>query len=383
MQVQGSEDGHLSDRLQDLLQNLASEGTRDSGGIFTLAAEKVSQRYRSLLERNPELPWLRFLQYAYRVQARRYRCVMSLSQCRLSLAGSQEQADIIDSLRKYPLTPNGDSGVLHQVVWLFLAEQPLRQALTVRLPHGHLRLEVGPTDFALSEGHASVEEDLLLEVDWSSGWLGVFHEAARRASVQREMARRLTFFPGVVEWDGGLKPQPLSFPGRPRLVIATPVARTQSDRIPHFACPEMSAARLCLNAESMRETGVPRPECDWLVLQSRQLNDYELSGDRWRVRLLFVYSVSSEPAQFLPMVDGCLLEAMTLEGWPPGIKLMAACPPDIGTDYSGLKVVNDDSLKGFLDHLRRRYAECILQLASKFECPFSPLGDWLSASSNA
>ena len=89
----------LSESLQELLQSLAGEGRRDSGGCFTLAAEKVSQRYRTLLELHPELPWLRFLQYCYRVRARRFRCVMGLSECQLSLADVYDKVDLAEPPR--------------------------------------------------------------------------------------------------------------------------------------------------------------------------------------------------------------------------------------------------------------------------------------------
>ena len=369
----------LSESLQELLQSLAAEGRRDSGGSFTLAAEKVSQRYRTLLELHPELPWLRFLQYCYRVRARRFRCVMGLLECQLSLAGSLEVAEIVDSLRRYPEAPDGDASLLHQVTWLFLAQQPRSQVLRVRLPGGHLRLEVGDSDFALSESEERLEDDLTLSVTWGSGWLGVFYEANRRAAVQRAMARRVGLFPGVVEWDGGLPAQSLPLPGRRRLVIATLVNRNQAERIPHFAWPRMRGTQVSLNGERLRDYMEDEGSCDWLALQQKEAGHYELSGDRWRLRLLFVYAVDRQPAQLLPVVDGCLLEPCALAGWPAGITVLAACPPDVRCDYSGMKLVDDEALRGFLAHLRRRYADSVFELVRDFDCEFATLGDLLAA----
>jgi hypothetical protein len=368
----------LSDTLQELLHDLASEGQRDSGGMFTLAAEKVTQRYRNLLEHNPELPWLRFLQYCYRVRARRYRCVMGRSDCLLSLAGSLELTDIVESLRRYPDPPNGDAQLLHQVLWLFLAQQPGSQVLTVRLPGGHLRLEVGADTFALTEKRQPVEEDLQLQVSWTGGWLAMFREARRRASVQREMARRLFLFPGVAEWDGGLPARPLPFPGRIRLAIVHLVTRAQADRVAHFAYPPLRATKVVFNSQLVQQD-LPRASdpCDWLVLESKS-GQSNLSGERWRARLFFAYCVSSQPALMWPILDGCLLSPVILEGWPAGITLLAACPPDLRCDYSGLKLVDDPSLRGFLSHLRKRYAQTLYQLVRGFDCGFATLGDLLA-----
>ena len=122
--------------LQDYLQQLASEGVADSSGFFTLSAHKVAERYRGLLQDNPALPWLRWLQFSYGLRARRYLAQMLRCEHRLSLTGLPSLDALHQAISAYPEPVGGQAGLLHEALWLFLAQNPDKMILELRTEKG-------------------------------------------------------------------------------------------------------------------------------------------------------------------------------------------------------------------------------------------------------
>lgn len=386
--------------LQDYLQQLASEGVADSSGFFTLSAHKVAERYRGLLQDNPALPWLRWLQFSYGLRARRYLAQMLRCEHRLSLTGLPSLDALHQAISAYPEPVGGQAGLLHEALWLFLAQNPDKMILELRTEQGCLSLTIGPDHFERSHSPENPEEDLRLRVFPSGGWISWVANLAQRLSIQSIMARRASLFPALLEWDGGLEPRRLDieeFSQRRRLVLAHLVSQEQSSKIPHFACSQPvfhRPQRLCLNGQSCLDLPGDYDECDWYGLHwGGQLSDelcqeldlglslqkvgpqefrlknsqqFVLSKGRMRVRLLLVYCQTSKPAWFLPVVDGVSLEPIPLLGWPDGVALIAACPADMKTDFSGLKLVDNDHLHDWLEHLRQSYARTLSQWLLQF-----------------
>lgn len=406
--------------LQDYLQQLASEGVADSSGFFTLSANKVAERYRTLLEQNPALPWLRWMQFSYGLRARRYLAQMLREEHRLSLTGLPCTEALQRALCAYPEPIGGQAGLLQEVLWLFLAQNPEKIVLELRTAQGCLTLTIGPESFERSQSLESPEEDLRLRVFPSGGWMSWLTNLAQRLSIQSIVSQRSSFFPALLEWDGGLEPRRLDvekFPQRRKVVLAHLVSQEQSAKIPHFACSQPLFHRpqtLGLNAERSLELPGDFDECDcyglhWggdlegelcqdidlgLSLQKLAPHEFRLSKsqqfvlprERMRTRLLLVYCQTSKPAWFLPVVDGVSLDPIPLKGWPDGVALFAACPPDMKTDFSGLQLVDNEHLHDWLQHLRQSYARTILRWVHQFPVS-SPalayLGDCFSAASDA
>lgn len=392
--------------LDEYLQELAAEGTRDSTGLFTLSAERVASRYRGLLQEYPALPWLRWLQLACRCGARRSRCQMLRDEYRLMLTACDSGEALIEAVQSYPEPTPGTGGTLHEVLWLFLAQDPERIELTV--PGWLLRIE--PGRFERLPAPAQPEEDAVLRVVPSEGWFSRLGAGLKRAAIQRGVMERAAYFPGVLEWDGSASLIGLPEPDagvRRRLVVAQLVPRQRASRIPHFAYHAPAAhqpARLVVSGGNVWELSPHESGCDWFVLRLPQTaslglhaeswdglcvaktevelrlggsEDYVLSGDRMRVRWLLMLSEGELVGRFRPFSQGIALDGRDLPDWPPGSIFMAACPPDLKTDYSGLKLVEDDNLRQWLEHGRSLVAAELRQLVHDHPSSARQLVNWL------
>ena len=387
------------DSLTAYLQELQSEGVRDSGGFFSLSAEKVAERYRGLLSQCPELPWLRWLQLAYRLRARRYRAQLLNGEFRLQFTGCPDLEDLHQALLDYPRPIEGRLSLLHEVLWLFLAQNPQR----ILLNSARGRLEITPEGFQLKSGSGPVEEDLCIRVEFPPHWLNFVRRAWTSASIHRAVCAQGAYLPGVLEWDGKTASEPWQVPSKASLVMAHLVSREASSNIPHLASafPANLRPSYLQVAEQLQELpdgdglwvtldgfGGPLrlagPENDGILMTPQWTlegsRSYLVPGQRMRVRLVFAYRPGA--SEWLPVIDGICLPPRPLVGWPPGCWLVAACPVDLKTDYTGLKLVEGEALQGFLQHLRTRYARRIGKLVSHFPMStqrFSYLGDQLAS----
>jgi hypothetical protein len=172
--------------------------------------------------------------------------------------------------------------------------------------------------------------------------------------------------------------------------------------IPHLACPFPAEVEPVHIQVGPRHLELPGSRGPWFRLEGFQgeplfrggqeegilvtsecslgpARPYLLPGERMRVRLVFAYRPG--PAEWIPVIDGIRLEPRPLPGWPKGCWLVAACPPDLKTDYSGLKLVEGEAVHGFLEHLRERYARRVGELVVNFPVSarrFALLGDQLA-----
>lgn len=365
----------MSGPFQALLRELIQEGQLDSGGRFTLATAKVMERYGQLLSVHPELPWLAFLRYGYRVRARRLRCQLDLRECFLSLTGSPELQAIEQAVSAYPQSLDSDSALMHEVLWWFLAQQPEHLRLRVKSGRGHLELGVSPDEFSLQRGESALEDELELKVRW--GWRGSLRTATQRAQIQQAVTRVIPFFPARIEWDGGLDTVPFRWTGRHRMLLAHLVTSQQAANLPHMALRlDMRAAHQVGRLGELEVEAAGARNCDWLVLRQKVPGQVAVVGERARLRLLFRYGLDGQPARFLPVVDGCLLQPIQLD-WVSGVTVVCACPSDLKTDLTGLKLVEGPALQEFLRHLRERWIEEIESLKAEAHFDLGPLGEAL------
>lgn len=386
------------DSLSAYLQQLESEGVRDSGGFFSLSSEKVAERYASLLSIQPALPWLRWLQLAYRLRARRCRAQLRNDEFRLQCAGCPELQGLHQALMDYPRPIEGRLSLLHEVLWLFLAQKPQRIVLTSAAGQLHIR----PDGFEFRDPAGPTEEDLCIAVELQPNWLNFARRAWLSATLHREIRAQAASMPGVLEWDGRVVAEPWKFPPSCSLIITTLVARESSVGIPHLACPFPAEVEPVHVQVGPRHLELPGSRGPWFILEGFQgeplfrgaqeegilvasecslgpARPYLLPGERMRVRLAFAYRPG--PAEWIPVIDGIRLESRPLPGWPEGCWLVAACPPDLKTDYSGLKLVEGEAVQSFLEHLRGRYARRVGELVVNFPMSarrFAMLGDQLA-----
>ena len=364
----------MSDSLSDYVNSLRQEGEVHSSGSFSLVAQRVTERYQTLLQAHPWLPWMRWLQLGYQVQTRRVCCQLLRDEYRLSLTGCEFLDELQEAVQEYPAVPTGRSRLLQEVLWLFLAQQPQRIQLLTKHPSGHIWLELHQDQLRREIRPQRLEDELQLSVFPRRNWLDFLRLADLKlnSEIHLQFGLQKASYPAGLEWDGSERDPRAWIPQQlPELTLLTQVDPKMKGKIPHFFGPEESLleSRWRYFAQENRlEEGAG---FGWSVLEG--------PSDSKKSRLLMHYSPQGGWARFYPFVNGVRLPAHPLEDWPMGITLYAACPEEISCDYSGLKLVSDEHLKHWLEHLHQRYQKRLNQMVTDFPATTRALNPLLQA----
>ncbi|MBX3167610.1 MAG: hypothetical protein KF760_09365 [Candidatus Eremiobacteraeota bacterium] len=389
----------MAEKLSDLerwLQQMQGEGERDSSGHFTVDAGSRLDRYRSLLELNPSLPWLQLTQWAHRQRAVAIEFRVLRDAVEWVARGLQSDEDWCERLGQ---VSGEDSLLLLLHAW----KPQAMQFVWTHRKAGWAWAWPGPAQVQTRAVEDSVQGEMVVRLQISL-------TPTQRRDLLSEFTARTHFAPIPMRIDGRPHPSRLdltSAQSRSFGVAADLVsARTQSGA-DYFAVvhPAAHEARLTLvnagRATSMhQEPGEAPPgkvACYHLhhpELAAATCSKHEIAIDlgqlglrdsadfldmprRWSgwsflgiqfmaqtlrpLRARSLYLLSAHPDKgtvfIIPVRQGVSLNPISTNGSRRGSTTISICPEGLKTDLSGLRLVEDAAcgawLQGVVDASRR------------------------------
>lgn len=370
----------MAEKLSDLerwLEQMQTEGERESSGRFTVDAGNRLERYRTMLGLNPSLPWLQLTQWAHRHKATGIVFTVTRDEVRWVARG---------------LSAAGDWGerLMSQ------AEDTLMLLLHAVAPESiHFQWSNGPHGWSWDWPQpAQIEEKPSSESGTLSVRLRVQLTPVRRRDLIGEFTARTHFAPIPMHIDGRPHPSRLDLTSSKSRAfgVAADVIRADQD---YFAAvpPAFHEARLTLVNARMVGPAPPtegRPEPGQVACYHMHLeSDVDRHGNidpaflaparPWvnlaifgiqlhsqsirPLRATSLYLLSANPEKggvfVIPVREGISLNPIQVPGARQGSTTISISPANLQTDLSGLKLVEDSDCRSWLQSVVEASRRCL------------------------